>query len=81
MEELCTVQVVVTISQGKVVWENGKLNIQEGAGRFVKLPVRGPLFEGLDALDAASVASNFPYGTPGQPVVRDLGTTASKDEL
>ncbi|EIE27292.1 D-hydantoinase [Coccomyxa subellipsoidea C-169] len=74
-------QVVVTISQGKVVWENGKLNIQEGAGRFVKLPVRGPLFEGLDALDAASVASNFPYGTPGQPVVRDLGTTASKDEL
>jgi hypothetical protein len=77
----CAVQVVVTISRGKVVWENDKLDIQEGAGRFVKLPVGGPLFEGLDALDAASVASNYPYGTPGQPVVRNLGTSASKDEL
>ena len=74
-------QVVVTISQGNVVWENDKLDIKEGAGRFIPLPVGGALFEGLDALDAAHVATTYPYGTPGQPVVRSVGTTASKDEL
>ncbi|CAL8462951.1 g2485 [Coccomyxa elongata] len=76
-----TGKVVVTISQGKVVWENDKLDIKEGAGRFIPLPVGGALFEGLDALDAAYVAANYPYGTPGQPVMRTVGTTASRDEL
>lgn len=71
----------MTISQGKVVWENDKLDIKEGAGRFVKLPVGGSLFHGLDTLDAAHVASTWPYGTPGQPVQRNLGTIAARDEL
>ncbi len=72
---------MVTISQGKVVWENGKLDVKEGAGRFIKLPTGGELFAGLAEQDRAAVAEAFPYGVPGQPVMRDLGERASKDEL
>lgn len=74
-------QVVVTISQGKVVWENDKLNVKEGAGRFIKLPTGGELFAGLAEQDAAAIAEAFPYGVPGQPVKRDLREPGSKDEL
>ena len=74
-------QVVATISQGKVVWENGKLDVTEGAGRFLKLPTGGPLFDGLTKIDAGYLAATFPYGTPGQPVKRDLGNAPPKDEL
>lgn len=42
------VQVVTTISRGRVVWHNGKLDVQPGMGRFVPLPPGGHLFEGLD---------------------------------
>lgn len=74
-------QVVTTISQGKVVWDNGELHVVEGAGRYLKLPVGGPLFEGLGEVDAGAVATAFPY-TSGMPVKRDLSMyTAGKDEL
>ena len=72
---------VVTISLGKVVWESGKLNVKEGAGRFIKLPTGGELFAGLAEQDRAAIAEAFPYGVPGQPVTRDLSERASKDEL
>ena len=72
---------VVTISQGKVVWENEKLNVKEGAGRFIKLPTGGELFAGLAEQDKAAIANAFPYGVPGQPVHRDLTEKPSKDEL
>jgi hypothetical protein len=75
------VQVVTTISQGKVVWDGSKLHVEEGAGRFLKLPLGGQLFEGLAEIDAGAVAAAFPYGTPGQPVKRDLSAHEPKDEL
>jgi hypothetical protein len=77
---LC-LQVVTTISQGNIVWNDGVLNVKEGAGRLLKLPVGGPLFEGLDEIDASYVASTFPYGELGKPVKRNLEAAAPRDEL
>ncbi len=60
-------KVVVTVSRGRVVWENGRLNVQPGTSRYVHLPTNGPLFEGLEKRDAAKL--KFPlYGET--PVVR-----------
>jgi dihydropyrimidinase len=35
-----------TISQGNVVWENGRLNVKSGAGRFIPTPPWSPVFGG-----------------------------------
>ena len=46
-------RVTVTVSRGKVVWENGVLTTQRGAGQFVKTPAFSPhLFDGLEKNDA-----------------------------
>eukprot|EP00878_Enallax_costatus_P020282 GHUV01021433.1.p1 GENE.GHUV01021433.1~~GHUV01021433.1.p1 ORF type:complete len:434 (+),score=101.61 GHUV01021433.1:390-1691(+) len=40
-------KVTVTISQGRLVWYQGKLHVEPGTGKFIKLPTLGPLFDGL----------------------------------
>ena len=58
-----TGRVVVTISRGRVVWENGRLNVTRGSGRFVPLATHGPLFEGLErSPPLARWEAAFPYG-------------------
>jgi len=47
----------VTISQGRVVWENSQLNVQRGTGRYISMPPFGYLFDGLEKLDAAYLSS------------------------
>ncbi|MGK9234903.1 dihydropyrimidinase [Inquilinus limosus] len=37
----------ITISQGKVVWENNELKVQRGEGRFVPRPGTSPVFEAM----------------------------------
>jgi dihydropyrimidinase len=37
----------VTISQGKVVWKNGQLSTERGAGRYVNRPCFAPYYEPL----------------------------------
>jgi len=37
----------VTLSQGKVVWADGELRTERGAGRYVKRPAFAPVFEAL----------------------------------
>jgi hypothetical protein len=52
--------VVVTISRGRVVWENGRLDVRPGTSRYVHLPTFGPLFDGIDRRDASR--GKFAYG-------------------
>ena len=37
----------VTISQGKVVWQNGHLRTERGAGRYIERPAFAPVFDAL----------------------------------
>jgi len=37
-----------TISQGKVVYANGELNVERGAGRYIDRPVFAPYYEALN---------------------------------
>ena len=38
---------VVTLSQGKIVWNRGDLRSERGAGRYVKRPAFAPVFEAV----------------------------------
>mmetsp|Transcript_416 Transcript_416/g.968 ORF Transcript_416/g.968 Transcript_416/m.968 type:complete len:146 (-) Transcript_416:1666-2103(-) len=42
-----TGKVVTTISQGRIVWNNGKLNVRRGAGRFIPLEPFGSMYHGV----------------------------------
>ncbi|KAJ3669187.1 hypothetical protein LUZ60_011137 [Juncus effusus] len=50
-------KVEVTISRGRVVWENGVVNVAPGSGKYIKMPPFGYLYDGLDKSDAAYLAS------------------------
>lgn len=39
---------MTTISRGRVVWENDKLTVTPGTGRFIPMKPFGPLFDGLE---------------------------------
>lgn len=75
----CLLQVIVTISQGKVVFEGGKLNVVAGAGRFVPMPLHPPIFEGMDKRNELWLAEEFPYGQT--PVRRQHSGASASDEL
>ncbi|CAI5942228.1 unnamed protein product, partial [Closterium sp. NIES-64] len=63
----------VTVSQGRVVWRHGRLNVTRGAGRFVPMRPFGPLFHGMQARDAARRHSYH------APVRRDEDVGAAAD--
>eukprot|EP00983_Pelagomonas_calceolata_P066831 1149232-Pelagomonas_calceolata.AAC.4 len=44
---------------GRVVWQHGQLNVEPGSGRFVPLPLHGPLFDGLPKPGSARQESGF----------------------
>ena len=71
----------MTISQGKVVYENGHLNVVAGTGRFVEMPLFPPAFEGLETRNAAWLGEQFPYGStpvqrPGAAAVQQTSCDA-----
>jgi dihydropyrimidinase len=44
---------VVTLSQGKVAWQNGQLRVERGAGRCVRRPTHHPVFGSTEMLRQA----------------------------
>eukprot|EP01012_Entosiphon_sulcatum_P056337 TRINITY_DN79982_c0_g1_i1.p1 TRINITY_DN79982_c0_g1~~TRINITY_DN79982_c0_g1_i1.p1 ORF type:complete len:497 (+),score=77.98 TRINITY_DN79982_c0_g1_i1:23-1513(+) len=42
----------VTISRGKVVWENGQLYVQPGSGKYIPRPCFGHVFDGIATRDS-----------------------------
>lgn len=47
----------VTISQGRVVWQEGELKVEPGSGRYVEMPPFGYLFDGLEKMDENYLSS------------------------
>ena len=56
-QTLLWLQVTTTISRGRVVWHDGKLSVQPGTGRFVRMEPGGSLYEGLDTTSDGGVPS------------------------
>ncbi|PKA46332.1 dihydropyrimidinase [Apostasia shenzhenica] len=50
-------KVEVTISGGRVVWEEGILKVSSGSGRYIKMPPFSYLFDGIEKADARYLAS------------------------
>jgi dihydropyrimidinase len=55
----------VTLSQGKVVWKNGQLDVTRGAGRNVARPAMAPMFEAQSKWNELT----RPQGVKRQPAV------------
>jgi dihydropyrimidinase len=45
-------KVEVTISGGRVVWENNELKVVPGTGKYMQMPPYSYLFDGIDKKDA-----------------------------
>ena len=56
-------RVATTIARGVVVWDGARLTARRGAGRLLRPPTGGALFEGLDALQGTWDRAEFPGGT------------------
>ena len=41
---------VVTISQGRIVYQDGDVRTERGSGRYIKRPVYAPYYEALDKM-------------------------------
>ena len=76
----CWAQVVTTISQGKIVWDNDKLSVEPGSGRFIRRQPFAPhIYTGIKEQEAQWIAEEFPYGAT--PVKRKGDKAAGRDEL
>lgn len=73
-------QVVTTISQGRVVWDNDKLSVTPGSGRFIRRqPFASHVYHGVKEQEERWIAEAFPYGPT--PVKRHGDRHPGRDEL
>lgn len=71
---------VTTISQGKIVWDNEKLLVEPGCGRFIRRQPFAPhIYQGINEQAANWIAEEFPYGPV--PVNRKGDKAHGRDEL
>lgn len=47
----------VTISGGRIVWENEELNVVPGSGNYISMPPFNYLYHGIDKADQNYLAS------------------------
>lgn len=78
--------VETTISRGRIVWQHGRLQsvVQRGTGRFVPLPLHGPLHTGLYQPGFVNQHRNGgenENGQVGRSVSQERGPSLSKEEL
>ncbi|KAL5580333.1 hypothetical protein UlMin_012775 [Ulmus minor] len=50
-------KVEVTIAGGRIVWQNNKLNVVPGSGKYIEMPPFNYLFNGIDKADAKYLSS------------------------
>ncbi|XP_044483348.1 dihydropyrimidinase-like [Mangifera indica] len=50
-------KVEVTISRGRIVWENDELKVASGSGKYIELPPFSYLYDGIDKADAQYLSS------------------------
>ena len=76
-------QVKMTISQGNIVWQDGKLNVTSGSGRYIAMKPFAPhIYSGTKQRVGQWIGDFFPYGKT--PVVRKgdkARFTHSREEL
>ena len=64
-------KVVTTISRGRVVWDGEHVHLAPGSGRYVELPTRGPLFQGLEKRSVEPEGHPSLYHTDSEGTVKD----------
>jgi dihydropyrimidinase len=75
-------KVTTTISRGRLVWHDGKLDVLKSSGRMMLLPPFGPLFTGLDkqgASTAEQLMNAFSSRNGATPVSR--GSQAAEEAM
>lgn len=60
-----------TISRGRVVWENGKLNVQPNTGKFIPMQAFGDMYEGLELMDKLRMKPREPTPVPRSNEAKD----------
>lgn len=50
-------KVEVTIARGRIVWENEKLKVVPGSGKYIEMPPFNYLFDGIEKSDANYLSS------------------------
>lgn len=73
-------KVTTTISRGRLVWHDGKLDVPKGSGRLLRLPPCGPLFTGLEKQGSSTseqLVNAFASRNGPTPVDRAAGVPAA----
>jgi dihydropyrimidinase len=71
-------KVTTTVSRGRLVWHDGKLDVPKGSGRFIPLAPFGSLYDGLEKQGSSTVAqlvSSFASRQGPTPVMRSEGSS------